>query len=832
MKNQLKQILLLLIFVAAFSQAKAQIIPKDITQTITLADCIFEGKVIRTNSYWNADSTFIYTSHTIEISKIFKGDMICGTVEVINPGGRVDDRILHLTHHLELQNEELGLFFCSATQMEQPSIDYYPETNSFALEVLFSEQGFYKYYFDYINHPVTGMFYSFDSLAQAYDLVELYTQLNYVDCQNPNITFPRFNNEIYRKKLSTQKGIKKQEINSFSKIPLPQSYLSLLAEKRQNAASQKIVNAGDKLTYKIENEVMTGNIPVQYLEFDIYLKANDDSSYFDNGEVHLTYDTDVFGTNPSIIVDRGTVLMDVNSYNVPFAFNTTAGQFVIPMVGQSGAQNRFQLTTTPTQAVHVKMPILNCKKEALISFNDDTLMLNSSLYTLTPSSTTLHFYTSINTIDQGFSNLCLPLITDVFPDTLHGGVGELIYIHGKLFGNTQGLGLVGLPNASDNGGTMLFFDSRDSVLWSDTLIVLRVPSGVSKTVNGQVYSGTIGSGILFLVNSVGDTSNITFGNYVHNVGIVGSIFDEVHTDNQKKRRVLSNSDGTGGYKLYPNSLLKSNVTALSIAQKAIKEWNCYSHINLVLDTSLLAKTNYIEDDTNSIILGTTPLFNGSFVAGYCPTWLRYCPLFDVYICKEMDVVVNQYQTWWYDTTATHSNASTDTVDLYETFLHELGHGGNGAHVNSADFVSFPGVMNAGQHAGLRGLQVSDSSISVMKQNVVYSNLMTQPCVTTSGTFTTHIPATNCNGTNGISEMQIQTLFSVSPNPVSNILYLHTQNIKDYAIEIIDITGRLIATHQNYTNGFEINVNNYPQGIYYLLIKDSNRILQTSKFIKQ
>lgn len=102
--------------------------------------------------------------------------------------------------------------------------------------------------------------------------------------------------------------------------------------------------------------------------------------------------------------------MDVNSYNVPFAFNTTAGQFVIPMVGQNGAQNRYQLTTTPTQAVHVKMPILNCKKEALITFNDDTLMLNSSLYTLSPNSTTLHFYTSIGILDQGFSNLCLPLI--------------------------------------------------------------------------------------------------------------------------------------------------------------------------------------------------------------------------------------------------------------------------------------------------------------------------------------------------------------------------------------------------------------------------------------
>lgn len=52
----------------------------------------------------------------------------------------------------------------------------------------------------------------------------------------------------------------------------------------------------------IENEAMTGNFPSQYLEFDIYLKANDDSSYFDNGEVHLTYDTDVFGTNPILLL--------------------------------------------------------------------------------------------------------------------------------------------------------------------------------------------------------------------------------------------------------------------------------------------------------------------------------------------------------------------------------------------------------------------------------------------------------------------------------------------------------------------------------------------------
>ena len=53
---------LLSILLILFSfQSKSQSI-QNIGDRITASDFIFEGKIIRANSYWNLDKTYIYTS--------------------------------------------------------------------------------------------------------------------------------------------------------------------------------------------------------------------------------------------------------------------------------------------------------------------------------------------------------------------------------------------------------------------------------------------------------------------------------------------------------------------------------------------------------------------------------------------------------------------------------------------------------------------------------------------------------------------------------------------------------------------------------------------------
>ena len=71
--------------------ANGQEIPIDIVDRINAVDYIFEGTVIKSTPYKTENGKYILTSNTIEIHKVLKGDLSCGTVELVTNGGMVDD---------------------------------------------------------------------------------------------------------------------------------------------------------------------------------------------------------------------------------------------------------------------------------------------------------------------------------------------------------------------------------------------------------------------------------------------------------------------------------------------------------------------------------------------------------------------------------------------------------------------------------------------------------------------------------------------------------------------------------------------------------------------
>ena len=78
----------------------AQEVPENLARRINRVPYIFEGRVIRSDCYWSQRQDRIYTSSTIEITKIAKGTLSCGTVEIITVGGRVGDREIDISHNL------------------------------------------------------------------------------------------------------------------------------------------------------------------------------------------------------------------------------------------------------------------------------------------------------------------------------------------------------------------------------------------------------------------------------------------------------------------------------------------------------------------------------------------------------------------------------------------------------------------------------------------------------------------------------------------------------------------------------------------------------------
>ena len=98
MHSRLLRWFLFLIIIFSSFNVKSQEIPVDIVKRVTNSSNIFEGRVIRSDSYWSHDKKYIYTSSTIQIYKIFKGDITCGKIEVITDGGNVNDTTLEISH--------------------------------------------------------------------------------------------------------------------------------------------------------------------------------------------------------------------------------------------------------------------------------------------------------------------------------------------------------------------------------------------------------------------------------------------------------------------------------------------------------------------------------------------------------------------------------------------------------------------------------------------------------------------------------------------------------------------------------------------------------------
>ena len=67
----------------------------------------------------------------------------------------------------------------------------------------------------------------------------------------------------------------------------------------------------------------------------------------------------------------------------------------------------------------------------------------------------------------------VPTITDYHPNPITAGTGDTLFIVGKEFGDTEGI--VRFSNADDGGISLMQADTADLV-WSDTLIKVRMPS--------------------------------------------------------------------------------------------------------------------------------------------------------------------------------------------------------------------------------------------------------------------------------------------------------------------------------------------------------------------
>ena len=187
-----------------FSFARTQgLYPVSTDQKIVHSTLIIEGKVISKKSAWNSSHTMIYTTSQVEVYKVFKGTLQKNTVDIITIGGAVDGHLIQATHLLELNTNDVGIFFCRPVKSKQVPAD------ESTLEVYSSSQGFYKY--DLRLKTATAPFIEYNDIEKA-----LYRDLKNKTGRAPVIKNSAFTVEKATSRFQSNNSVLAPVISAFS----------------------------------------------------------------------------------------------------------------------------------------------------------------------------------------------------------------------------------------------------------------------------------------------------------------------------------------------------------------------------------------------------------------------------------------------------------------------------------------------------------------------------------------------------------------------------------------------------------------------------------------
>lgn len=169
--------LFLFICTDSFIQANnCLLFPKTIEDQVTDNTLVVEGAIVAKEAYYDATYKRIYTSNTIQIHKIFKGELDVEEIVLITEGGTIGNKMQVVTPSLEVQEGEVGLFFLNPAPYEKKPTNivetmpfYYPNDNALS---------FIKY--DDFGQEAVGVFEKYTNIEEElYQRIQTQTQDTY-----------------------------------------------------------------------------------------------------------------------------------------------------------------------------------------------------------------------------------------------------------------------------------------------------------------------------------------------------------------------------------------------------------------------------------------------------------------------------------------------------------------------------------------------------------------------------------------------------------------------------------------------------------------------------
>jgi PKD repeat protein len=274
-----------------------------------------------------------------------------------------------------------------------------------------------------------------------------------------------------------------------------------------------------------------------------------------------------------------------------------------------------------------------------------------------------------------------PSISGFSPTTVTAGTSTQLTITGSGFGSTQGSGTVGFKNADDGGASYTTALPTEIVSWSNTQIVVKVPSAAG-TGTIQVTQGTTATSSGTLTVSWANL-NVQFD--------PGSGTEAYHTDHV-------NDNGSGGYTWQMNTSFASNSSASASFMRAFNNWRCNTGINWTIGSNT-SINDAVSDGTNCICFdNTAPLSSG--ILGVCYSYWSGCASGPniVWYVNELDIIFDDGSnisplTWQYGP----SLPTSSQYDFESVAVHELGHGHQLGHVIASGQIMHYALSNGGSN---------------------------------------------------------------------------------------------------------------------------------------
>lgn len=322
--------LICLIFtILLFSSSFAQTLSKNqLKSQIVNSHLVVEGEIITGVPYEDISSGLIYTVYTVNIYKVFQGEISISQTQIRSLGGETADRFVFAPHWPKLHVGQRGILFLREHSEENVESYLMPSYQTLP-------------YYQFGGKHVA----SFDRKLRGSVTCELYPLLEEIIGNG------------YQVLAFTPEEIAEAEW--------------LAAQGKETIALR---SSDASIEYTFVDEIFTGTNH-EFLEFNIAAHTNALYSEYGHAEIRIKYDTTTFGT---YIIGNGDFeatkeeIIQSNDYILD-AYDLSANEVMLSIDVTTNPIDLYELTSQAEDLLHVKVDISGVTNWGMITFLEDSI---------------------------------------------------------------------------------------------------------------------------------------------------------------------------------------------------------------------------------------------------------------------------------------------------------------------------------------------------------------------------------------------------------------------------------------------------------------------------